>query len=432
MSSSQQFPTPATGALLASHRRLVVAAVIGNLLEWYDFFVYGVLAVTIAKLFFPAQSELTSLLLTLVSYGSGVVVRPFGAIMLGLYADRVGRKAALCLALATMGLGTGLIAIAPTFEAIGIAAPLIIVVARLLQGFSGSGELGSSVALLVEAAPDRWRGLYASFNEVSSQIGFLLAAFIVMIINLAMTPAQIDAGGWRVPFVFGLLVVPIGIYMRSKLEEPAVLSATRDDRTATKAAGKSGAGRPLLFAVGILLLYAIAGNVLFVYMPTFAVHELKIPTAQALFSSVAATCVMILCTPVVAFASDHFGRKPLFLLAAAGFLMLTYPAYAILTNRPSAASLAAVQAGLAVLMAVYAGPLKAALAELFPRRIRVTGVGFAYSLTAMIGSFAPAFATWLIAETANARAPAFIVMVAGVASGLALVWFKDEYGESLV
>ncbi|MGY3618249.1 MFS transporter [Bradyrhizobium sp. USDA 10063] len=222
MSNPEVIAAPVSDAFDLKRRHLVIAATIGNLFEWYDFFVYGVLAITMAKLFFPAENEFTSLFLSLATYGGGVAMRPAGAIVLGLYADRIGRKAALCLAMSVMGIGTGLMALTPTYETIGVSAPLLIVFARLLQGFSGSGQLGNATALLVESAPDRWRGLYASLNASSQQIGFLLAAFVVMVINLSMAPAQIEAGGWRLPFVFGLVIVPVAIYVRFKLQEPEV------------------------------------------------------------------------------------------------------------------------------------------------------------------------------------------------------------------
>lgn len=432
MPSSEVIAAPVSDAFALKRRHLVIAATIGNLLEWYDFFVYGVLAITMAKLFFPAENEFISLFLSLVTYGGGVAMRPFGAIVLGLYADRVGRNPALCLTMSIMGIGTGLMALAPTYETIGVWAPLLIVFARLLQGFSGSGELGNATALLVESAPDRWRGLYASLNAASQQIGFLLAAFVVMVMNLSLTPAQIEAGGWRLPFVFGLLIVPVAIYIRFKLQEPEVFLKKRDKPTAASAATMLGReGRALLLAFGILMLYVVKGNVLSVYMPTFAVQKLGLPTAGGLFATVVATCVTILCTPVMAAISDHFGRKPLLVLGTLSSLLLTYPMFAIVTTWPSVALLTIVLSSFAVLNAMYAGPLMSALAELFPTSVRATAVALAFSLTVIIGGFSPALATWLVAATGDAQAPALIVIGAGLVSGFALLLFTDRFREPL-
>src|SRR5690349_20353055 len=179
MSGALILPSLQPKSGVAQHRRVIAAAAIGNLLEWYNFFAYGLMAITMAKLFFTTANEVMSLLLALATYGGGVVIRPLGAIVLGIYADRVGRKASLFLAMAIMGVGSALIAAAPTYASIGLAAPLIVLFARFLQGFSGAGEFGSATALLAENAPDRWRGLYSSLNDVGAQLGFLLATFVV-------------------------------------------------------------------------------------------------------------------------------------------------------------------------------------------------------------------------------------------------------------
>lgn len=357
-------------------------------------------------------------------------MRPVGAIVLGIYADHAGRKAALWLAMASMGLGTGLIAFAPTYASIGVAAPLVILLARLLQGFSGAGELGSATALLVESAPDRWRGFYASLNAASQQIGFVLAAFVVMVMTLTMTPAEIEAGGWRLPFLFGLAIVPIAIYIRSKSPEPEIF-LDRRNKQGMRILVTLCESRLLLVAVGVLFLYVVAGNVLAVYMPTFAVHELRLTGSGALFATIVATCVTIALTPLVAAVSDRIGRKPLFLIAIAGYLVLTYPAFAVVTTWLSVALLAVVQSAFGLLNAVYVGPLMSALAELFPTRVRATAISLALSLAVVVGALSPAFAAWLIAASGNARTPALVVIGAAMVSGIALLWFKDRYREPL-
>ncbi|AWM06136.2 MFS transporter [Bradyrhizobium symbiodeficiens] len=290
----ERVANPAFEVFDVKKRRLIIAATVGNLLEWYDFFAYGVLAITIARLFFPAESQVGSLLLALATYGGGLVMRPIGAIVLGLYADRVGRKSALCLAMLLMGLGTAVTAFTPTYETIGISAPLLIFIARLLQGFSGAGELGSTTAILVENAPPHQRGVYASLNAASQQIGFVLAALAVMFVTLAMTQSQIEAGGWRLPFILGLAIVPFAFYIRSSVEEGDL----REPRPASIRLKAIRSVRSLLLAVGILTLYVVAGNILFVYMPTFAVKELGLSSSVALLSTVVSTCVMIVFTPI--------------------------------------------------------------------------------------------------------------------------------------
>lgn len=425
--------TPAASEVAsAKRRRVVVAATIGNVLEWYDFLVYGLLAMTIAKLFFPAGSELTSLLLSLATFGAGWVMRPVGAVVLGIYADRVGRKAALSLTILIMALGTGLIAVAPTYETIGIWAPLLIVFARLLQGFSCGGEPGGAMALLIEHAPERSRGLYASWQAAAPPAGFMLGAIVTMAVALMMTPAQIEAGGWRWPFVFGLLIAPVGLYIRSKVDEPELfLQARREARVAAMADTLRHEARPLLMAFGVSVLYLASAYVLFVYMPTFAVRQLQLPLLEALQATIVAGCVAFVCSPIIAAISDRIGRKPILQLATLAYLLLTYPAFVTLTAWPSVASLTLVQSGFALLLSMYGGPVVSVLAELFPTRLRSTAAGLVYNLVAAIAGFAPFVVTWLIAATGNPRAPAFYVIAAALISGTALFWLRDRYKEAL-
>jgi MFS transporter, MHS family, proline/betaine transporter len=431
MSISERIAIPASDVFDVKRRRLIIAATIGNLLEWYDFFAYGVLAITIARLFFPTQSEVTSLLLALATYGGGMAMRPLGAIVLGLYADRVGRKAALCLAMYIMGFGTALIVFTPTYETIGVSAPLLILIARLLQGFSGAGELGSATALLVESSPPHRRGVYASLNAASQQIGFVLSAFVVMIVTSTFTLSQIEAGVWRLPFVFGLAIVPVAIYIRSKVQDTDLFINKRNEQRGMNRASAIQEGQPLLLAVGLLMLYVVAGNILFVYMPTFAVKALGLASSGALLSTVVATCVMIACTPIAAAISDRVGRKPLLLLASVIYVLMTYPAYMVATTWPSVAVLMIVQSIFGLLNAVYVGPLMSTLAELFVTRFRATAVSLAFSLTVMVGALSPAFAAWLIGSTGDARAPAFAVIGAGLLSGFAVLRLTDRYKEPL-
>jgi MFS transporter, MHS family, proline/betaine transporter len=420
-------------SLSAAHRRAVFAATIGNTLEWYDFLIYGFLAVTIAKLFFPAENELTSLLLSVGAFGAAAVVRPVAGVVLGIYADRVGRKAALTLTIFMMGLGTGLILFAPTYASIGICAPVLMVSARLLQGFACGGELGGATAILVENAPDHSRGLYASWQTASQAAGVLLGAMVTMLVSLSMTQAQLEAWGWRLPFAFGLLIVPIGFYIRSKLKEPdAYLKARAETPILSFMGMLLGERRSLLTAIGIAVLYLACAYVLFVYMPTFAVRQLKLPFSQALIATMLASAVLFVCTPVIAAISDRYGRKPLLVVGASAFALLTYPAFVLITAQPSLPKLVAVQSGFALAMATYAGPAISVYAELFPTRLRSTAVSLVYGIAVVpIGGFAPLIVTWLIAATGNPTAPAFYVIGAATVSAVALLALRDRFREPL-
>lgn len=425
--------TPPGISSAAMRRRIVVAATIGNTLEWYDFLVYGFLSVTIGKLFFPTENEFTSLLLSVATFGVGFVTRPIGAVVLGAYADRVGRKPALSLTILIMALGTGLIAAAPTYRAIGIAAPLLIVTARLLQGFSCGGELGGATAILVEHAPEGRRGLYASWQLASQAAGFLLGAVVTMMVSLSMKQPDLEAGGWRWPFVIGLLIAPIGLYVRSKLDEPELfLQAVQRAPDVSITTALREQYRPLLIGIGIAVLYLSGAYVLLVYMPTYAVRQLHLPLAQALVAAAIAGCVLFVCSPVLAAVSDRYGRKPVTIVAALGFALLTYPAFTLMAMQPNVAKLALVQSGFALLLAMYAGPAISIFAELFPTHMRSVAVALVYNLTVVVvGGFAPFIVTWLIAATGTPLAPAFYVIGAAGISLTALVALRDRFREPL-
>jgi MHS family proline/betaine transporter-like MFS transporter len=414
-------------------QRVVLAATIGNTLEWYDFLIYGFLAVTIAKLFFPTEDELTSLLLSVGTFGAAAVVRPVAGVVLGIYADRVGRKAALTLTIFTMGLGTGLIVLAPNYASIGIWAPVLMVSARLLQGFACGGELGGATAILVENAPDHNRGLYASWQTASQAAGLLLGSVVTMLVSLSVTPAQLEAWGWRLPFAFGLLIVPVGFYVRSKLKEPdAYLEARTDAPVFSFMWMLWRERRSLVTAIGVAVLYLACAYVLFVYMPTFAVRQLRLPFSQALIATTFASAILFACSPIFAAISDRCGRKPLLATAASAFALLTYPAFVLMTTEPSLHKLAAVQSGFALGMAAYAGPAISVCAELFPTRLRSTGVSLGYSIAVvLVGGFAPLIVTWLIAATGSPIAPAFYVIGAAAVSGVALLGLRDRFREPL-
>lgn len=415
------------------HRRVALAATIGNILEWYDFLVYGFLSLTIAKLFFPAGTELGSLLLALATFGAGLVMRPIGALVLGIYADRVGRKAALSATMFLMALGTGLIAFAPTYQDIGLLAPVIVVLSRLLQGFSCGGELGGATAILVESAPAGRRGLYASWQTASQFAAFLLAALVNLAVSLALSAAQIEAGGWRIAFLLGLLIAPVGLYIRSKLEEPELFLAVRRARPVSPPSEMwREHGRSVLGTIGIAVLYVAAPYTLLLYMPTFAVRQLHLPFSQALIASMMAGCVSLAFCPVIAAISDRFGRKPLLLAAALVLGVLTYPAFALMAAHPSIGVLAFVQTGFGLLTVIYSSPANSVFAELFPTRVRSTAVALAYNLTAaLVGGSAQLLVVWLTVATGNPAAPAFYVIGAAMVSAVSVMALRDRFRDPL-
>ncbi|WP_144143994.1 MFS transporter [Paraburkholderia sp. BCC1884] len=406
--------TPASKSL---HTRAVVAAVVGNALEWYDFTVFGFLTVVIAQVFFPAGDNYASLLLTTATVGVAFVMRPIGGIVLGLYADRAGRKAALSLVIALMTLGILLLAIAPPYSAIGIGAPLMIVLGRSLQGFSAGGEFGSSTALLIEAAPFSRRGLYGSWQMASQAAALLLGALVSAAITRGLSPEALKSWGWRVPFLLGLIIGPIGFYIRRHLvDSEAFLLAQKTARRATLGEVLRGHSRDVLCGLGSVIALTVTIYVLISYLPTLAVTQLKLPYAQSFYAVIVGNLLLTLLSPLAGAWSDRIGRKGLSLWSLVLTLVIIYPLFAWLAAEPSVSKLILVQALLSITLSGYYGPFGALIAELFPANVRSTGLSLAYNVAVMLfGGFGPFVVTWLINTTGSPLAPTYYVM-----GGLAL------------
>jgi MFS family permease len=402
--------------------RAVTAAVIGNALEWYDFTVFGFMTVVIAHLFFPSGSDYSSILLTTATFGVAFVMRPVGGIVLGLYADRAGRKAALTLVIALMTLGILLLAIAPPYSAIGVGGPIIIVCARLLQGFSAGGEFGSATALLIEAAPFSKRGFYGSFQMASQAAALLLGAVVGAAISRGMSPEALNSWGWRVPFILGLVIGPVGFYIRRNMADTeAFLHAKKKGRRATLGEVFRGHSREVLCGLGSVIALTVTVYVFIGYLPTFAVKQLKLPFGQSFTALIVGNLLLTVLSPVAGAWSDRIGRKGLSLWSLFVSLVIIYPLFAWLAAEPSVLRLVIVQAALSITLSGYYGPFGALIAELFPAHIRSTGLSLAYNIAVMIfGGFGQFIVTWLIKTTESQLAPTFYVM-AGIALSLIAV-----------
>jgi MFS transporter, MHS family, proline/betaine transporter len=408
--------------------RAVVAAVIGNALEWYDFTVFGFLTVVIAQLFFPAGNDHASLLLSTATFGVAFVMRPVGGIVLGLYADRTGRKAALSLVIALMTLGILLLALAPPYSAIGIAAPMIIVLGRMLQGFSAGGEFGSATALLIEAAPFSKRGFYGSWQMASQAAALLLGALVGALITRGLSPEALKSWGWRVPFMLGLIIGPIGFYIRRHLADSEVfLLAQKTARRATLGEVFKHHSRDVLCGLGAVIALTVTIYVLISYLPTFAVRQLKLPYAQSFYAVIVGNLLLTLLSPLAGAWSDRIGRKGLSLWSLALTLVIIYPLFAWLAAEPSVSKLILVQALLSITLSGYYGPFGALIAELFPANVRSTGLSLAYNVAVMLfGGFGPFVVTWLIAVTGSPLAPTYYVMGGLALSIVAVACMRGE------
>ncbi|HWT36180.1 MAG TPA: MFS transporter [Paraburkholderia sp.] len=402
--------------------RAVTAAVIGNALEWYDFTVFGFLTVVIAELFFPSSSDYSSILLTTASFGVAFCMRPIGGIVLGLYADRAGRKAALSLVIALMTLGILLLAIAPPYSAIGIGAPLMIVVGRLLQGFSAGGEFGSSTALLIEAAPFSKRGFYGSWQMASQAAALLLGAVVGALVTRGLSPEALKSWGWRVPFIIGLVIGPIGFYIRRNLaDSEAFLHAKQTARRATLAELFAHHSRDVFCGLGSVVALTVTIYVLISYLPTFAVKQLKLPYADSFTAVIVGNLLLTVLSPLAGAWSDRIGRKGLSLWSLVVTLVVIYPLFVWLEEAPSVSKLVFVQAILSITLSGYYGPFGALTAELFPANVRSTGLSLAYNFAVMLfGGFGQFIVTWLIETTGSPLAPTYYVMCGLVLSIVAV------------
>jgi len=398
--------------------RAVAAASIGNAFEWFDFIIYGFFAVIIARLFFPTGSETVSLLLAFASFGVTFVMRPFGAVVLGHLADRHGRKAGMTLSISMMMAGTAITAFAPTYTFVGIFAPIMVAAARMIQGFSAGGEFGSATVFLAEQNPKR-RGLYASWQLAGQGLSTVLATGFGAALSGALTAEQMRMWGWRIPFLFGLLIGPIGYYIRRHIDE------TLEFRSAQTASAPlldtfSWGKMRLLVAVGTIVLVTVAAYTA-VYMPTYAIRELGLPPVGGFLATMLAGAIQVVMIPLVGALSDRLGRLPIATVATIAILITAYPLFARLVAAPTIESLLCVEAILGVFVAAYAGAIPALMSELFPTRVRTTAVSTSYSVTvAIFGGFAPFIIAWLIDVTGSNLAPSYYLMFAAAVSLLAL------------
>jgi MFS transporter, MHS family, proline/betaine transporter len=410
------------GSALARPRLsgVIIAATIGNVLEWFDFLVYGFFAVTIAEVFFPANNPTVSLLATFGTFGLAYLVRPLGAVVVGSYTDRAGRKAGLTLSIGLMLIGTALMLVTPGYATIGVAAPIIITIARLLQGFSVGGEFGSAVAFLVEHGGKR-RGFSASWQWATTGIVSIIVSLFGLFLTTQLTHQQLVDWGWRVPYVFGLLVGPAGLYIRSRMTEtPEFLETEKAPRVPISDLLRRHPV-PILLALGASIV-SNSSYYLLLYVPTYGVKTLNLPA----YTGFAATLVGGIILAVFSVLAGHWSDKTvprtrLMLITAWLFLLAAYPSFWLMDAYPSLATAMFAVGFLNLIKAGYSGVLPSVLCEQFPVETRAVGVAFAFSVSVTIfGGFAPFFATWLIAQTGDPLSPAYYLMVTSALSIIAL------------
>lgn len=406
-------------------KKVITAAVLGGALEWYDFGAYALFAYVISHQFFPTENETVSIFLTFMTFAVGFLTRPLGAVILGAYSDKVGRKSALSLTMILMAVGMGIIAFCPTYESIGILAPIIIVIARLIQGISAGGEIGSALSILVETAPAHKRGQYAAWQQVSQTGAFLVAGVVGWTITHFLTPDQVASWGWRAAFAFGMLVAPVGFYVRRQIDEsPAFLAEQKKGPKEyvpfNVLLAKSGAA--LLIGVGIVMIWTVTSKTASSFMATYAINNLHMKLSSPYLGMIVVGIVLLFC-PFVGAWSDKVGRRPIMIGAAFAILLFAYPSFWILSAYPNVWVLVGQQFFYAVLMVFYTAPASAALSELYPTAFRSSGIALSYNIAVTIfGGFSPAISTLLIGWTGDNRAIAYYIMFAAIISIIALLF----------
>ncbi|QJD93385.1 MFS transporter [Duganella dendranthematis] len=415
-------PTPAASAPAParSHSRLsaVIRVTSGNFIEMYDFFLFGFYATYIAAAFFPSTSEYAALMMTFATFGAGFFMRPLGAILLGSYIDRIGRRKGLVLTLAIMASGTALIAFVPGYATIGLLAPLLVLIGRLLQGFSAGVELGGVSVYLSEMATPGNKGFYVSWQSASQQLAVICAAALGYLLNQNLPREIIADWGWRIPFFIGCSIIPVVFYIRKSLQETEAYLAQKSHPTFRQMMRTIAANWPLVTAGAMLIvLTTVAFYLITVYTPTFGKSVLKLSTKESLLVTLCVGVSNFFWLPVMGAVSDRIGRWPIMAACAALTALTAYPALSWLIAHPSFGNMVMVELWLSFLYGAYNGATIVALTEIIPVQIRTTGFSLAYSLaTALFGGMTPLLSTWLIEATGDKAAPGYWMAGAAVIS----------------
>jgi MHS family proline/betaine transporter-like MFS transporter len=411
-----------------SRFRAMFAGVIGNVLEWYDFAVYAFLVPIFSKLFFPENTPGVAILLTLAVFGSGFVARPLGAVVFGHLGDKHGRRVALSAVMILMGLSTFAMGLLPTHSSVGVAAPILLVALRLVQGLSSGGEWGGSAAFVVEYAPERRRGLFGGIHVAGVAAGFLVGVGVVSVCNALATPQEMLAWVWRVPLLLGLAVAFVGFVVRYGMADtPSYREAATKGETVDsplKVTFGQNLGR-VVSVFGLTVHHAISGWVFLAYIVTYLTTIVKLPLAQALSVNLWALAVGVVLTPITGALSDRFGRRPVMITACVLMILFVVPAFQAMNSGEYKLVLLA-QCGMMAILSLYLGPIGAALVECFPTNIRYSGLSVSYNVAhSLLGGFAPFIAQYLVTTTGSQIAPAYYVVAGAVVSLLVVLRTKE-------
>ncbi len=381
------------------NKRSLIAGFSGNVLEWYDFTVYGFFATVIGAQFFPHEDKVVQLIAAFGVFAAGYLMRPIGGIIFGNIGDKKGRKKALTISILFMAIPTTLVGLLPTYESIGWVAALLLVILRLLQGLSVGGEFTGSISFLVEKAPANRRGFYGSWSTFGVFGGMLLGAGLAAIITSVLTEQQLHSYGWRIPFLLGAVIGVVGLLLRKGMDEGKAFAETKKDKNSSKLPLAEFWANYKLQSLKIILIswaFGVSVYLLFIFLPSYlhTFHHVKL--SDALSAHTMAIVFLMLLIPVFGHLTDKLGRKTVLLMSLIGFVIFTYPLFALMFNNTFYAVLSAMLA-FAVLEAMFQAVMPALMTEMFPARVRYTGLSVSYNISlAIFGGTTPLISTWLI------------------------------------
>ncbi|MFB6553107.1 glycine betaine/L-proline transporter ProP [Streptomyces sp. NPDC056405] len=420
-------PTVTDPALV---RRAVKAAALGNAMEWFDFGVYSYIAVTLGKVFFPSGNPTAQLLSTFGAFAAAFLVRPLGGMVFGPLGDRVGRQKVLALTMIMMAAGTFAIGLIPSYATIGVWAPVLLLVARLVQGFSTGGEYAGASTFIAEYAPDKRRGFLGSWLEFGTLAGYIGGAGLVTLMTALLSDGDLTSWGWRIPFLIAGPMGIIGLYLRMRLEETPAFAAELDKAEATRPKVPlrdmiTGQWRALLLCVGLVLVFNVTDYMLLSYMPSYLTSELKYDETHGLLVVLAVMALMMIVQPFAGALTDRVGRRPVIAAGCAGFLLLSVPAL-LLIREGSLLAVGLGMAALGLLLVCFTASMPSALPALFPTRVRYGSLSIGFNVSvSLFGGTTPLVVTALIGATGDMMMPAYYMMAAAVIGGVA-VWFMSE------
>lgn len=415
-------------------RKVVAATMVANGLEWYDYALYGIMAPILAGLFFPPGDETVQLLATYGVFAAGFMARPLGAIFFGWFGDKYGRRLALTVAILMMAIPTACIGLLPTYASIGIAAPILLTLIRILQGLSLGGAFSGSIAYMVEHSPGGKRGLIGSTTMSSLVLGFLLGSVIATLFSAVMSEADFNSWGWRIPFLLGLLVGFVGLFIQKHCEESPEYEKAKNEGTISKTpvrdAFRTHPGA-LLKGFAMYLTVTVPFYLTTIYFVTYTHKILGRTMEESLELNTINMVMLFLTIPIAAILSDKYGRKKILMAVAALMLVCVYPLFQLFGSG-DLFTIGLGQALFALILGLYLGPMPAILVELFPTAVRFTGMALAYNFAAtLFGGTTPMVSVWLIDKTGNNMAIAYYVMICNVLSIVAYLFYKDRYKEPL-